>query len=128
VLDRLRRRAQSIPGSTPSGLAIRLMEEGLRQAEHPEIVFKDRPTGRCAALAFGPDVWEVTKALHEFDERGPAAVGGTAELLGLTESAVRVAIAYYADYADEIDAEVDAAKAASEAAERAWLSEQRLLA
>jgi hypothetical protein len=25
---------------------------------HPGIVFKDGPSGRRAALAFGPDVWE----------------------------------------------------------------------
>lgn len=128
VLDRLRRRAQSIPGSTPSGLAIRLVEEGLRQVEHPGIVFKDGPTGRRAALAFGPDVWEVVKALREFDERGPAAISGTADLLGLTDPAVRIALAYYSDHPEEIDAEIAAADEASERAERAWLSEQRLLA
>ena len=48
LLERLRRRSQATPGSTPSGLAQRLVDEGLRMAEHPGIVFKDGPSGRRA--------------------------------------------------------------------------------
>lgn len=59
ILDRLKRRAARLPGATPSGLAQRLVDEGLRRAEHPGIEFKDGPSGRRAALALGPDVWEV---------------------------------------------------------------------
>src|SRR5262245_15755051 len=51
LLERLRRRAQSSPGATPSGLAQRLVDEGLRMADHPGVVFKDGPSGRRAALA-----------------------------------------------------------------------------
>lgn len=128
ILDRLRRRAANSPGATPSGLAQRLVDEGLRQAEHPGVVFKDGPTGRRAALALGPDVWEVVSALRKVDERGDRAVEATAELLHLTPSRIRVALRYYAGYEQEIDAEVAEADAASIAAERAWLTEQRLLA
>src|SRR2546429_9613749 len=85
LLARLRRRVQATPGATPSGLAQRLVDEGLRMAEHPGIVFKDGPSGRRAALAFGPDVWEVVKFLREIDERGPGAVAAAAGKLGLTE-------------------------------------------
>lgn len=56
LLDRLRRRAARFPGATPSGLAQRLVDEGLRQAEFPGVVFKDGPSGRRAAPALGPDV------------------------------------------------------------------------
>src|SRR5688572_21638250 len=64
VLERLRRRARAVPGLTPAGLAQRLVDEGLRMTEHPGIVFKDGPSGRRAALAFGPDVWEVVTFLR----------------------------------------------------------------
>lgn len=128
LLDRLRRHALTSPGSTPSGLAQRLVDEGLRMADHPGVVFKDGPSGRRAALAFGPDVWEVVKVLRELDERGESAVTATAELLSLPEAKVRVAMHYYADYPDEIDAEISAADEASAAAEAAWQAEQRLLA
>lgn len=128
TLDRLKRRAGRSPGATPSGLAQRLVDEGLRQAEYPGVVFKDGPAGRRAALALGPDVWEVIRALREVDERGEAAVEATAELLTLTSSRVRVAMRYYASYEQEVDAEIAEADAASLAAERAWRTEQRLLA
>jgi len=128
VLARLRRRAQATPGATPSGLAQRLVDEGLRMAEHPGVLFKDGPSGRRAALAFGPDVWEVVKFLREIDERGPDAVGAAVEVLGLSEAQVRIAMHYYSAHPDEIDEEIAQADEESLAAEAAWLAEQRLLA
>lgn len=128
LLDRLRRQARARPGATASGLAQQFVEEGLRMSEHPGVVFKDGPSGRRAALAFGPDVWEVAKVLREIDERGRAAIAATAELLALSEAAVRVALHYYSAYPEEITAEIDEADDASGRAEAAWLAEQRLLA
>jgi hypothetical protein len=128
LLGRLRRRALASPGSTVSGLAQRLVDEGLRMAEHPGIVFKEGPSGRRAALTFGPDVWEVVKVLREIDERGDAAVAATAEVLALSDAKVRVALHYYAAYTDEVDAEVAQADEESAAAEAAWEAERRLLA
>src|SRR5262245_23269018 len=95
LLARLRQRVRTSPGATVSGLAQRLVEEGLRMAEHPGIVFKDGPSGRRAALAFGPDVWEVVKVLKEIDERGEPAVAEAAEVLALLEVKIRVAMHYY---------------------------------
>jgi hypothetical protein len=127
VLARLRRRAQATPGATPSGLAQRLVDEGLRMAEHPGVLFKDGPSGRRAALAFGPDVWEVVKFLREIDERGPDAVDAAIEELGLSEAQVRIAMHYYSAYPEEVDAEIAQADEESLAAEAAWVAEQRLL-
>jgi hypothetical protein len=128
ILDRLRRRARAIPGATPSGLAERVVDEGLRLAEHPGVTFKDGPAGRRAALQLGPDVWEVVKAARELDERGDEAVNAAAELLVLTPEQVRVALRYYAAFPEEIDAEVALADEESRAAERSWRIQQRLLA
>ena len=128
LLARLRRRAHATPGATASGLAQRLVDEGLRMAEHPGVVFKDGPSGRRAALAFGPDVWEVVKFLREIDERGPDAVAAAAEVLRLTDAQVRIAMHYYSAYQEEVDEEIDQAEEESRAAEAAWQAEQRLLA
>jgi hypothetical protein len=128
LLARLRRRVQASPGASVSGLAQRLLDEGLRMAEHPGIVFKDGPSGRRAALAFGPDVWEVVKFLREIDERGLSAISAAAEVLGLTEAQVRTAMHYYSAYSAEIDAEIAQADAESRSAETAWEAERRLLA
>ncbi len=96
--------------------------------EHPGIVFKDGPSGRRAALALGPDVWEVVKASREMDERGEAAVLAAADVLTLAEGQVRAALRYYADHRDELDAEIALADHESVQAEEAWLVQQRLLA
>jgi hypothetical protein len=128
LLARLRRRAQAAPGATVSGLAQRLVDEGLRMAEHPGVVFKDGPSGRRASLAFGPDVWEVVKFLREIDERGADAIAAAAEMMRLTEAQVRIAMHYYSAYPDEIEEEITQADEESQAAEAAWQAEQRLLA
>ena len=103
------------------------VDEDLRQGEHLGVVFKDGPSGRRAALAAGPDVWEVVRALREVDERGEAAVDAEAELLSLTPARVRIALRYHAAHEREFDAEIAEAEAASVAAERAWQAEQRPL-
>jgi hypothetical protein len=128
ILERLRKRARSVPGATPSGLAVRLVDEGLRMVEHPGIVFKDGPTGRRAALSLGPDVWEVAKVARELDERGERAIKAAAELLNLPAERVGLALRYYGAHPDEIDAEMAMADEESRAAEEAWRAEQRLLA
>jgi len=97
-------------------------------ADHPGIVFKDGPSGRRAALAFGPDVWEVVKVLRELDERGEPAVTAAADLLTLKSAKVRVAMHYYAEYTAEINDEIDDADRISVAAEEAWHVERQLLA
>lgn len=128
LLARLRRRATSATGSSVSTLAQRLIDEGLRMADHPGVIFKDGPSGRRAALAFGPDIWEVAKFLREVDERGPAALDAAAEVFALDASRIAVAVNYYGDYRDEIDAEIADADEASARAEQAWQAERDLIA
>ena len=115
-------------GANTSALAQRLIDEGLRMAEHPGIVFKAGPSGRRAALAYGPDVWEVVKFLREIDERGPDALAAAAEVFALDVSRISTAVSYYGDYRDEIDAEILVAEEASAQAERAWRVSQQLIA
>jgi hypothetical protein len=128
LLARLRRRAAAATGSSASSLAQRLIDEGLRMADHPGVIFKDGPSGRRAALAFGPDIWEIIKFLREVDERGPAALDAAAEVLATDASRIATAVSYYGDYQAEIDAEIDAADEASARAEEAWRVQQQLIA
>ncbi len=97
-------------------------------AEHPGIIFKPGPSGRRAALAYGPDVWEVVKFLREIDERGPAALVAAADVFAVDVSRITSAVSYYGDYRDEIDGEIEAAEEASVRAERAWSVQQMLIA
>jgi hypothetical protein len=128
LLARLRARASATAGGNTSALAQRLVDEGLRMAEHPGVVFKDGPTGRRAALAYGPDVWEIVKFLREIDERGPAALDAAAEVFAIDLNRITAAVSYYGDYRDEIDGEIAAAEDASLRAEQAWRVQQRLIA
>ncbi len=128
VLQRLRRRAATATGGNTSALAQRLVDEGLRMADHPGVIFKEGPSGRRAALAFGPDVWEIVKFLREVDERGTAALEAAADVFALDVNRIKTALSYYGDYREEIDAEIDAADEASIRAERAWRVQQQLIA
>lgn len=96
--------------------------------DHPGIIFKDGPSGRRAALAYGPDVWEIVKFLREIDERGPAAIDAAAEVFATDAARISTAVSYYGEYADEIDAEIAAAEDASARAEAAWRVQQQLIA
>lgn len=128
LLARLRRRATAVTGASTSALAQRLIDEGLRMADHPGVIFKDGPSGRRAALAYGPDIWEVVKFVREVDERGAAALDAAAEVFAVDVSRISTAISYYADYGDEIDAEITDADEASARAEEAWRVQRRLIA
>lgn len=128
LLARLRQRANATPGASAAGLAQRLIDEGLRMADHPGVIFKDGPSGRRAALAYGPDVWEIIKFLREVDERGPGAIDAAAEVFAVDTSRIAAAVSYYGDFADEIDTEIAEADEASARAEAAWLVQQQLIA
>lgn len=84
--------------------------------EHPEITFRDGPTGPRAALVGGPDVWEVIQTIDGHPGDRKAAVPATAELLNLTERQVQAAIDYQATDSKEIDARI---KLKAHAAQRA---------
>lgn len=128
VLARLRQHASAEVGSNVSALAHRLVDEGLRMAEHPGIIFKSGPSGRRAALAYGPDVWEVVKFLREIDERGPAALVAAADVFAVDVGRITSATSYYGEYRVEIDEEIEAAEVASVRAERAWDVQRKLIA
>lgn len=91
--------------------------------EHPGVVFRGGPTGRRAAIAGGPDIWELMATLKQGKARGEKAVGSVAKLLGLTESQVRTGVRYYGDYSEEIDERIRRNVEEADAAEAAWRHE-----
>jgi hypothetical protein len=116
-----------------SSAANRLVDEALRMSEHPGIAFRAGPTGRRAALASGPDVWEAVRAIKsarttepDLSEDGLLAL--VAANTGVAVRLLRIAIRYWASYPGEIDTEIAAAQAAEDAAEDAWRRERDLLA
>ena len=91
-------------GERSATLATRLIDEGLRMAEHPGIVFIESGTGgRVATLARGPEVAEVIEVLTGLEATGEERITQTAAWLSLHPSEVRIALAYHAAFDEEVD-------------------------
>ena len=93
---------------------------------HPGVIFVATVAGeRRAALSAGPQVWTVAEAWlqHDKDERTAALV---ADALGLSDVDVETALAYWADYKDEIDDLVSRHHASQDEALAAWERRQAL--
>lgn len=125
--EQLRHQAE-INGETPAGLAQRLVEEGLRMEAHPQVRFRPTPEGgRVAALVAGPDVVEVIEVLSGLEATGDDAVEEAATWLDLPPRAVRAALDYYGDHAEEIDRERDRRAAIASEVRARWDRQQQLL-
>ncbi|HET6950526.1 MAG TPA: hypothetical protein VFI47_09130 [Acidimicrobiales bacterium] len=129
LADELKRRLAahaSAEGISETSLVSRILDEALRTADHPGIVYRDGPGGRRAALAGGPDVWQVVGAVRHAPGRGEAKVAGAAEQMDLPARLVRLAIDFAAAHPQEIEQAIAANDAAAAhardlAAERARL-------
>jgi hypothetical protein len=115
-------------GITETALVTRTLDEALRTADHPGIVFRDGPTGRRAAIAGGPDVWEVVVAVRHATGRGDAKVADAARQMGLPESAIRLAVNYATAYPDEVERRIAANEAAAQKVEELAAQRARFMA
>lgn len=115
-------------GQKPSSVAVRLIDEGLRMAEHPGVTFHDSLAhGRVAALAGGPDVAEVIDVLTGLEARGDARVAEAAEWFGIHPSRVRIAMGYYTAFRDDIDHQIEVRHREAAELQARWADEQSLL-
>jgi len=123
---RLQDRAEQeqVPAAT---VALRLIDEGLRMAAHPGVVFRAGTAGRRPALGSGPDVAEVVSVIHHLAETGDEAEAEAARWLELPRPAVRSAVNYYVEFTGEIDREIERREEAATAAHQQWTRRQQLL-
>ena len=110
-----------------STLAERLIDEGLRMEAHPMVVFRDGPSGRRPVLVGGPEVSDVVGTIVGGDVPVEQRRFRSAEMLGLSEAMVDAAMAYYADYSDEVDTDLQLRAELANTAEVAWRRQQELL-
>ena len=116
TVQRLTRQAER-SGQPKTALAELYLDEGVRMAEHPGIVFRGGPSGRRPGLAgHRLDVWEVVETVRNEGGNPQAA----AAYLGISPHLVAAALGYYADYRDEVDAWIDRNAAEAEEAEASW--------
>lgn len=121
IKQRLEEQAE-LEGISERALLERLVDEGLTMLHHPGIVFRDGRSGRRAALAGGPDVWQFVSALRHTSGTEEERVAALAEQFDLHPRHVRVAVEFAATHREAIDAEV---AANDEAAERARVLARR---
>jgi len=115
-------------GMTATALLGQLIVEGIDQLDYPEIIFRGPAHDRRAALAAGPDVWEIIARLQELDgseEQRITLLSTESDLLG---GLIRIALDYAADRADEIRARIDRNRAMAERSRRTSEQREALLA
>src|SRR4051795_3700967 len=105
TVARIRARAEA-RGERLSDALRRYAEEGDRAESHPGIVFRSGPSGRRAALAGGPDVWEICFAARRLGG-GRQIAERLAEDLSLTPDRVAVALRYATEFPEEIEARIE---------------------
>jgi hypothetical protein len=107
-------------GVKKSTVVVGALREWLRMEAHPGIVFVKTVTGeRRAALAAGPQVWTVAEAWQQHSPRRRSAAT-VADTIGLTERDVETALAYWAEYREEIDQLINRHQADQDDALAAW--------
>jgi uncharacterized protein (DUF433 family) len=108
-------------GMPKTRVAEQYLEEAVRMADHPGVVFRDGAGGRRAALAgHRLDVWQVVETVGQ--EGGD--VEAAARYLGISPGLVGAAVGYYADYRDEVDTWIERSSAMARDAEEAWRRRQ----
>ncbi len=110
-----------------STLAERLIDEGLRMEAHPAVVFRESTSGRRPVLIGGPEIADVIGAIVDGDVPVDQRRSRAARLLGLTEALVDAALAYYAEYTDDVDADLATRARVADEAEVLWRRQRALL-
>ncbi|WP_225727580.1 MULTISPECIES: hypothetical protein [unclassified Nocardia] len=105
-------------GTSAQVLLNRLIREGVAQLEHPGIVFRGPIGDRRAALAAGPDVWEIVARLQELDgpvERRIAVLSAQSDL---HSRKIELAVAYAREHGSEIGARIGRNRESTETIQR----------
>jgi hypothetical protein len=114
-------------GMTATALLDQLIVEGIDQLDSPGIVFRGPAHDRRAALAAGPDVWEVVARLQELDGSEEQRISVLAAESDLHPRLIRTALDYAAEHADEIRERIDRTRALAERSRQTARQREALL-
>jgi hypothetical protein len=89
-------------GMTATALLDQLILEGIDQLDYQGITFRGPAHDRRAALAAGPDVWEVIARLQELEGSEEERISLLADESDLHPRLIRIALDYAAEHSDEI--------------------------
>jgi len=113
-------------GWTRTSLINTALSEWLRIQVHSEIRFIPTSTGlRVAALINGPEIWTVIESWNQHDPLD-RTTENISKSTGLSTQEVEIALHYYADFREEIDAQIARVHQAQDQARQAWERRQSL--
>jgi hypothetical protein len=115
-------------GISATALVERLIVEGVEQLDFPGIVFRGPAHDRRAALAAGPDVWEVIARLRELEGSTEERIAVLSEESELHPRLIRLAVDYAAEHPDEIRRRMDRNDEMAERSRKAAQQRAALLA
>jgi hypothetical protein len=115
-------------GMTATALLDLLIVEGIDQLDYPGIIFRGPAHDRRAALAAGPDVWEVIARLQELDGSEEQRISLLSAESDLHPRLIRVALDYAAEHSAEIRERIERNKAVAERSRGMSQQRQALLA
>jgi hypothetical protein len=117
LADRAQREAVSA-----TALLERLIIEGVDVLDHPGIIYRGPNHARRAALAGGPDVWEIVARLRELPGSEEDRIEVLAAETELHPRQIRAALEFAAAHSDDVETYIDrneeAIAAGREATER----------
>jgi hypothetical protein len=115
-------------GMTATALLGQLIVEGIDQLDYPGITFRGPVHDRRAALAAGPDVWEVVARLQALEGSEEQRISLLSAESDLHPRLIRIALDYAADHADEVRARIERNRAKAERSRRTSQQREALLA
>ncbi len=101
-------------GMTATALLDQLIVEGTDQLDYPGIAFRGPAHDRRAALAAGPDIWEIIARLQELDGNEEQRISLLAAESDLHPRLIRIALDYAAEHSDEVRVRIERNRAMAE--------------
>ena len=114
-------------GITATALLDQLIIEGTDQLDYPGIVFRGPAHDRRAALAVGPDVWEVVARLQELQGSEEQRISILAAESDLHPRLIRIALDYAAEHSGEVRDRIDRNRGMTERSRRMAQGREALL-
>ena len=115
-------------GMTATALLDLLIVEGIDQLDYPGIMFRGPAHDRRAALAAGPDVWEVIARLQELDGSEEQRISLLSAESDLHPRLIRIGLDYAAEHSAEIRERIERNQAVAERSRGMSQQRQALLA
>jgi hypothetical protein len=115
-------------GMTATALLDLLIVEGIDQLDYPGIIFRGPAHDRRAALAAGPDVWEVIARLQQLDGSEEQRISLLSGESDLHPRLIRIALDYAAEHSAEIRERIERNQAVAERSRSMSQQRQALLA